>query len=82
MNLLCPSCFRQYRCISPLLLTLLLTIADAYLGAPSEDVRIMDGGAMIRPDQELATLLEEGDGLVDPNARGTDQRRQITLRQG
>jgi hypothetical protein len=42
----------------------------------------MDGDAMISPDREVMTLLEEGDGLVDPNARGTDQGRQITLRQG
>ena len=42
----------------------------------------MDGNATIRSDREVATLLEEGDGLVDPNARGADQCRQITLRQG
>jgi hypothetical protein len=42
----------------------------------------MNGDATIRPDREVATLLEEGDSLVDPNARGADQRRQITLRQG
>ena len=42
----------------------------------------MDGDATIRPYREVATLLEEGDRLVDPNARGADQRRQITLRQG
>jgi hypothetical protein len=51
-------------------------------GAPSEGVSVMDGDATIRSDRNVATLLEEGDGLVDPNARGADQRRQITLCQG
>jgi hypothetical protein len=45
-------------------------------------VSVMDSDATIRSDQEVAPLLEEGDGLIDPNARGADQRRQITLRQG